>query len=261
MKRLSVFVSVICMAALLFSLAACSSAEVKIATKADLDGKVIGVQEGTVGDDLATKEIKAKSVERFAQYVDAITSLQQKKIAAIIIDKDTATINVAKSTDLVILDVGFDPERYAVAVNKGDAKLLTAINAAIAEMLKDGSLQASISSHANESGKAPDYNVGAAGGKLVMGTEAGFAPYEYLDGKNVIGVDIDIMAKVAKKLNMELVVENMPFNSLISALNSGKIQAIAAGMTITDERKVNVDFSEPYVDATQVAVIRKTSKG
>lgn len=261
MKRKAALVSVICMIALLFSLTACTRAEVKITTKADLDGKVIGVQEGTVGDDIATKEVKAKNVERYAQYVDAITSLRQKKIDAIIMDKDTATINVGKSTDMVILDVGFATEQYAVAVNKGDAELLTAVNAVVTEMKADGSLQASKDSHANEDGDAPDYNTGAAGGKLVMGTEAGFAPYEYMDGQNVIGVDVDIMAKVAKKLDKELVVENMPFNGLISALNSGKIQAIAAGMTVTDERKVNVDFSEPYVDATQVVVIRKTSQG
>lgn len=261
MKKLTAIIAMICLIALTISLAACSSPEVKIATKADLDGKVIGVQEGTIGDDIATKDISAKSVERFTQYVDAITSLQQKKIAAIVMDMDTAAINVKKSSDLVILDVGFEPEQYAIAVNKGEAELLAAIDKVIAEMKADGSLQKSMDSHAEEAGEAPDYNTGAAGGKLVMGTEAGFAPYEYMDGQNVIGVDVDIMARVAKSLDMELVVENMPFNSLISALNGGKIDVIAAGMTINDERKVNVDFSTPYVDATQVVVIRKASQG
>jgi len=65
------------------------------------------------------------------------------------------------------------------------------------------------------------------------------------------------MAAVAKKLDMELVVENMDFDGLIPALNGGKINAIAAGMTVTDERKVNVDFSETYFDASQVVVVRK----
>ncbi|NCC49145.1 MAG: transporter substrate-binding domain-containing protein, partial [Clostridia bacterium] len=58
---------------------------------------------------------------------------------------------------------------------------------------------------------------------------------------------------------MELVVESMTFNGLIPALNSGKIDAIAAGMTVNDERKVNVDFSDHYTDASQVVVIRKAS--
>ena len=59
---------------------------------------------------------------------------------------------------------------------------------------------------------------------------------------------------------MELVVENMAFDGLITALSTGKVNAIAAGMTINDERKVNVDFSVPYVDATNIVVIRKTSQ-
>lgn len=261
MKKMASVLALICLVTLLFSLAGCSRPEVKIAAKADLDGKIIGVQEGTIGDDIATKEISAKSVERFTQYVDAITSLQQKKIDAIVMDMDTAAINVSKSKDLVVLDVGFEPEQYAIAVNKGQAELLAAIDRVIDEMKTDGSLQASMDSHAEEAGAAPDYNTGAAGGQLVMGTEAGFAPYEYMDGQNVIGVDVDIMARVAKSLDMELVVENMPFNSLISALNGGKIDVIAAGMTINEERKVNVDFSSPYVDATQVVVIRKASQG
>jgi polar amino acid transport system substrate-binding protein len=258
MKRLTKIVSVICLAAISLSMVACSGKEVQIGGQEDLVGKVIGVQLGTTGDELA-EEIDAKKVEKYNAYVDAITSLKQKKIDAIIMDKDTATSYVDKNEDLVILDVGFEPEQYAIAVPDGDTELKAVVDGVITAMKEDGSLEASLEAHAEETGEAPDYNTDAANGKLIMGTEAGFPPYEYMSGNNVIGTDVDLMAKVAAELDMELVVENMSFDGLIPALQQGKIDVIAAGMTINAERDVNVDFSIPYVDASQVVVIRKTS--
>lgn len=242
----------------LSSVACAATSKVTIAAKADLDGKVIGTQLGTTGDAIAKEQVKAKSVESFKLFVDAITSLKQKKVDAVVMDRFSAEVFVKQNSDLTIVDVGFDPEEYAVAVNKGNAELLAVVNEVVAAMKADGSLEASVKAHENQTGPAADLNVGAAGGKLVMGTSAGFPPFEYLDDKNqVIGVDVDIMAAVAKKLGKELVVENMDFDGLIPAVNSGKIEAIAAGLTVNDERKVNVDFSETYYDSTQIVVVRK----
>lgn len=258
MRNIYRIIAVVCLLSLTLAMSACSSGDkIEIGGLADLDGKIIGVQTGTIGDELA-EEIDTKRVERYNAYVDAITSLKQKKIDAIIMDNDTATAYLEKNDDLVVLDVGFEPEQYAVAVQKGDS-LKATVDTVIERMKADGSLAASLEAHKDETGTAPDMNKGAANGKLVMGTEAGFPPYEYMSGGAVIGTDIDIMAAVAKELDMELVVENMAFDGLIAALQQGKIQAIAAGMTISEERKVNVDFSVPYVDASQVVVIRKTS--
>ena len=175
-------------------------------------------------------------------------------------DGDTANSYVEQNDDIVAINVGFEAERYAVAVQKGDAELKASIDKVIDEMIADGSLEASRDSHNEEKGKAPDMNVGAPNGKLIMGTEATFPPYEYMSGEGVIGIDVDLMARVAKELDMELVVEDMLFDGLIAALQQGKIDVIAAGMTVTAEREVNVDFSKPYVDtAEQLVVIRKES--
>ena len=246
---------------LILGMTGCAAADtVKIGTKADLKDKIIGVQLGTTGDTIVSDAaIGAKTVERFNKYVDAITSLKQKKIDCIVMDRDTAESYVKANSDLGIVDVGFEPEQYAVAVKKGNADLLKTVNEVIVAMKADGSLLASLEAHADQKGTAPDYNTGAAGGKIVVGTEPGFPPYEYMSGDNVIGTDMDIMAKVAKKLDKELVVESLEFGGLIAAVQQGKIDAIAAGMSINDDRKVNVDFSDPYVDASQVVVVRKTS--
>lgn len=259
MKNKKLIISLIVISVLMFTLAGCSGQEkIKISGIEDLADKTIGVQLGTTGDELAS-EIEQAKVERYNRYVDAITSLKQKKVDALIMDMDTASTYVEVNEDLVILDVGFDPEQYAIAVEIGDSELLAVVNQVIAEMKEDGSLAASLESHQGMQGEAPDFNVGAAGGKLVVGTEDGFPPYEYLSNGVVIGTDMDIMARVAKELDKELVIENMNFDGLIPALQSGKIDAIAAGMSILEERKVNVDFSDHYVDASQVVVIRKAS--
>lgn len=261
MKKMSKFIICLLLSAILFTVVGCAGADtVKIGSMADLEGKVIGVQSGTTGDSLASDAaLKAKSVERYPQYVDVISAVKQKKVDCAIMDVDTATVYLKANSDLTQIDVGFEAEQYAVAVQKGDSELLAVINAVIAEMKADGSLAASLVSHAEQEGSAPDYNTDGTKGTLVVGTEAGFPPYEYTSGDNIIGTDIDIMARVAEKLDMKLVVENMAFDGLITAVTTGKVDAVAAGMTINDDRKVNVDFSDPYVDATNIVVIRKTS--
>lgn len=235
---------------------------IKIGTQEDLKGKIIAVQLGTIGDDIASEdETGAKEVQRFTQYVDAVSALKQKKVDCIVMDADTAAAYVQQNQDLVVLDVGFDPEEYAMGVAKtGADDLLKSINEVITALKADGSIIKMKETHAGQSGKAPDFNKGAAGGKLVVGTEPTFPPYEYTQGEAIVGVDIDIMAAVAKKLDKELVIENINFDGLIPALMSGKIQVIAAGMSVSDERKVNVTFSVPYTDAKQVVMIRKTSQ-
>jgi polar amino acid transport system substrate-binding protein len=92
-------------------------------------------------------------------------------------------------------------------------------------------------------------------GKLVVYTEAGFAPYEFVYENEIVGVDIEIMKKVAEKLGVELVVEDVNFDSITGAVKGGKADAGAAGMTITAERAEEVDFSIPYASTEQYVIV------
>ena len=98
---------------------------------------------------------------------------------------------------------------------------------------------------------------GKNGNQLVMVTEAGFAPYEYHDGSGIVGVDVDIAREIAAAMGKELEIKDVAFDSLINELNSGKADFAAAGMSITEERKKEVDFSIEYVSSKQVVVVRK----
>lgn len=99
-------------------------------------------------------------------------------------------------------------------------------------------------------------------GKIVVGTESTFPPYESIDpndGKTVIGFDMDIAKAVADKLGVKLEIKDMKFDGLIAALSTGMIDFVAAGMTVTEERKQNADFSQIYYKGGQVLVIRETN--
>lgn len=92
---------------------------------------------------------------------------------------------------------------------------------------------------------------------IVMVTEAGFAPYEYYESGEIVGVDVDIAKEIAKYLGKKLVIRDVAFDSIISELNSDKADFAAAGLSITEERKNSIDFSIEYTTSKQVIVVRK----
>lgn len=95
-------------------------------------------------------------------------------------------------------------------------------------------------------------------GKIVMLTNAAFPPFEYLGSDNKpAGVDVDLAQEIADSLGVELEVVDMDFDGLIAALVAGKGDFVAAGMTVTDERKKSVDFADPYVTSAQYIIVKK----
>ncbi|GKX29126.1 basic amino acid ABC transporter substrate-binding protein [Vallitalea longa] len=92
---------------------------------------------------------------------------------------------------------------------------------------------------------------------IVMGTNAEFPPFESVEGGEYVGFDIDISKKIAEKLGMELKVENMQFSSLVAALQTKKVDFVAAGMTYTEEKAKEVNFSDNYFTTTQVIIVKK----
>ncbi len=96
--------------------------------------------------------------------------------------------------------------------------------------------------------------------QLVMATEAGFAPYEYYQDGKIVGVDIAIAEEIAKALGKELVIKDVSFDFLINEVKSGKADFAAAGISITDERKKQVDFTNEYTISNQVVIVRNDSQ-
>ena len=92
--------------------------------------------------------------------------------------------------------------------------------------------------------------------ELVLITEAGFAPYEFYENGEIVGVDIEIGKEIAKELGKKLVVKDVAFDFIINEIKSGKGDIGAAGMSINDERKEQVDFSIEYVVSNQVVLVK-----
>lgn len=96
-------------------------------------------------------------------------------------------------------------------------------------------------------------------GILTMGTNAAFPPYEYKDGDTIVGIDAEIAQALADKLGLQLEIVDMDFSSLITSIQSGKIDISLAGMTVTEERKQNVDFTDSYATGVQSIIVKEGS--
>ncbi|MBQ8202510.1 MAG: transporter substrate-binding domain-containing protein [Clostridia bacterium] len=96
-------------------------------------------------------------------------------------------------------------------------------------------------------------------GTLIMATNASFPPYEYYEGTEIVGIDVEIAAAVSAKLGYDFEVADMEFDAIISAVNAGKADFGLAGMTVTEERLLSVDFSDSYATGVQVVIVREDS--
>jgi polar amino acid transport system substrate-binding protein len=92
---------------------------------------------------------------------------------------------------------------------------------------------------------------------LIVGTEAGFAPYEYMEGDKVVGIDMDIAQAIADSMGKELVIKNMDFDGALLAVQNGTVDFVAAGVSVDAERQKVMDFTDDYVNSTEVIVVNK----
>ncbi len=243
--------------------AAETAAESKVASVDDLAGAKIGVQMGTTGDIYASDyEAEGSTIERYSKGADAVIALKNGKIDCVVIDAEPAKAFVAKNDDLKILEEPFEIEEYAIAVSKDKPELTKSINEALAQLKADGTLDKIASNYIGDDtkGKTPYVSpegVDRSKGKLVMATNAAFEPYEYIDNEKIVGIDVDMAQAVCDILGYELEVSDMEFDSIITAVQSGKADIGVAGMTVTEERLKNIDFTDPYTTATQVIIVRK----
>ena len=236
-----------------------SSQQSSVTCADDLVGKKIGVQIGTTGMTYA-EGVEGATVEKYNKGADAIEALKQGKIDAVLIDASPAKYFVSKNSDIVALDDPFAVEEYACAVKKGNDELTQQINDALSQLRENGTLtfieqnwlvDAEYGKHPYESPEGVTYD-----GKLVMATNAEFAPYEFKEEGKIVGFDVDMMTAVCDILGKELVIDDMAFDSIIAAVDSGKADVGVAGMTVTEDRLKNVNFSDSYTEASQVIIYK-----
>ena len=170
-----------------------------------------------------------------------------------------ASCSTVKKDELKVFDsILLTEEEYAFAIAKENDELETAVNELIADMKEDGSLQTLIDSYFDGTATFSYTNKtnSPQEGDFIMATNAFFEPYEFYDGDAVVGIDAEMAQSICDKLGYKLVIDDMDFDSIITAVQSGKADFGMAGMTVTEERLESIDFTNPYTTATQVIIVK-----
>lgn len=239
----------------------------KVTGYSDLPNAIIGVQLGTTGDELVTdfEKLNNTKIERYNKGADAVQALKTGKVDCVVIDSLTAVAFIDKNKDLKIIDEGFELEQYALAFKKGNTELVEAVNQALKELEEAGvikQINENFIPTSEKKGTCPyvsPENVERTKGTLVVATNAEFPPYEYYESGKITGIDMQIMQAVCDKLGYTMKIEDMNFDSVITAVSTGKADVGAAALSITDDRKKNVDFSNPYTTTQQVIIVKDES--
>lgn len=171
-------------------------------------------------------------------------------------DGATPTNKTETKEVVKIIEISLTDEQYGFAVSKNQPELLTKLNEFVAEIKKDGTLDAIMTKYFQ--GGTPEGVQSATLDKskdqLVVSTNAEFAPFEYKDGDTFYGVDLEIVAAFAKKLGKELVIKDIDFNSVLNEVESGNADMSASGLTVNEDRLKQVNFSDTYYTASQYVI-------
>lgn len=242
-----------------------STSEVKIGNSDDLKTAKIGVQLGTTGDIYASDyEKSGATITQYNKGADAIQALKKNKVDCVIIDEQPAKAFVEQNPDLSILEEPLTVEEYAICIAKDKTEFCDKVSKIVNNLKTDGTIKKIIDNYIGDSTKGSyqytsPKDIKCDNGTLVVATNASFEPYEYMENGKVCGIDIDISQAIADSLGMELRIEDMEFDSIITAVSSGKADMGVSGMTVTEERKKNINFTVPYTTAKQVIIVRNGS--
>ena len=156
-----------------------------------------------------------------------------------------------------VIDVELTEEQYAYGVDKNQPELLEEVNAFIAEIKENGTFDEICDRYFGdgEPVAVESAEEDASKDQLVVATNAEFAPFEYMEGDKYYGIDMEIAKALADYLGQELVIVNMSFDAVCLSVGQSKCDIAMAGLTITEERKEVVNFSESYYNAAQKIVV------
>ena len=168
-----------------------------------------------------------------------------------------------KSTGVKVIDIPLTQEEYAFGVDKNQPELLEEVNKFIAQIKSDGTFDKILDRYFGEGEPQPvkSAELDTSKDQLVVATNAGFEPFEYTKGGDTYyGIDMEIAALLAEHLGKELVISNMDFDAVCLSVGQGKADIAMAGLTIKEDRKEYVSFSDPYYNAAQKIIVKESDK-
>lgn len=161
------------------------------------------------------------------------------------------------SAKVKVIEIDLTSEEYAFGVDKTQPELLTQVNDFIKKIKEDGTFDEILNKYFGDGTPTPVTSAALDESKdqLVVATNAAFEPFEYMDGENYLGIDMEIAALLAEELGLELVISNMDFDSVCLSVGQQKCDIAMAGLTINEARKEYVTFSDSYYNAAQRLVV------
>lgn len=171
---------------------------------------------------------------------------------------DASNTDAAKTPAVKVININLTEEEYAFGVDKNQPELLEQVNAFIAEIKENGKMEEIFNKYFKEGTPTPVTSAALDETKdqLVVATNAEFPPFEYTEGDQYLGVDMEIAYLLAQKLGKELVIQNMDFDAVCLSVGSHKCDIAMAGLTINEKRKESVTFSDSYYQASQKLIVK-----
>ncbi len=156
-----------------------------------------------------------------------------------------------------VIEIELTSEEYAFGVDKQQPELLETVNKFIAEIKADGTFEEICNNYFGDGTPVAVTSAAYDPNKdqLVVATNAAFEPFEFMEGENYYGIDLEIAAKLAEYLGQELVIQNMDFDAVCLAVGQQKCDIAMAGLTIKEDRLEYVNFSDSYYSASQKIIV------
>ena len=231
-------------------------------------GTAIGVQIGTTGqyfvdgdEDWGFDGIKNCYAKTYQNGGLAVTDLKNGVIDYVIIDYAPAKELVKAIEGVKMINISLTEEEYAFGVDKAQPELRSAINALMATPEFTAEFNRIVKAYAEGTGITPvtsaTFDANKADKQLVVATNAAFPPFEYKEGDKFAGIDMEIAAYLASKLDLELVIMDMDFDSVVTSVGKNGVDIAMAGLTVNETRKESVDFTNSYYTASQVLIVKE----
>ena len=233
----------------------------KITSIEQLSAKEFAVPTGTAADILVLSKFPQAKFKYFNSVLDCALAVKAGKADAAAYDEPILKNIAGKAGGLVVLPTMITHDSYGFAVHLNQQQLKNNIDLVLNKIKNDGTYAKMITRWLPTSGDPaamPTVQSTNTNGTLRLGTAAVTEPFSFIDdSQQVVGFDIELASYVAQQSGLTLEVVNMEFGALIPALISGKVDMIAACITITDERAKKVLFSQPYYAGGIAALVRK----
>lgn len=170
--------------------------------------------------------------------------------------------SAGSSKGVKVIDIDLTNEEYAFGVDKDQEELLTQVNDFIGKIKEDGTLDDICQKYfgGGEPTAVKSAQLDTSKDQLVVATNAEFAPFEYKEGDKFYGIDMEIAKLLADKLGKELVIVDMAFDAVLLSVQQQKADIGMAGLTVTEERAKQVDFSDAYYNAAQKIICKADDK-